>query len=112
MPEDRMGHITKAREELQRTKPTEDLPVSYILATEPGTTRTGTVKEVHLSAEAHAEEGSTVLIKVDIPKADLPPEVRPGTQVTGKVFCGYRAIGYVWFHDVIAFIESRVLFKL
>ena len=44
MPEDRMGHI--ARAEKLADERNEPLPVAYILATEPGTTLKGTVKEI------------------------------------------------------------------
>jgi biotin carboxyl carrier protein len=109
MAEDRMGYIRKAQQELAEYH--EALPVKYILATEPGTTRMGTIKEIHLAAEIQGDEGSTVLIKVKIDKNELPP-IRPGTQVSAKVYCGRRAIGFVWFHDLVAFIESRVLFRI
>lgn len=104
MPEDRMGHIAKAQQQLGG-----ELPVTYILATEPGSQREGTVKEVHLSAEVREEEGSSVLMKVKIDKNELGA-LRPGMNVTAKVYCGRRSIGYVWFHDVVAFIQSRVIF--
>ena len=39
MAEDRMGHIAKAQQKFQAEKEHgEELPVTYILATEPGTT--------------------------------------------------------------------------
>ena len=93
----------------------DQLKVSYILATEPGTTRYGTVTEIHRSAEIRGDEGNTVLIKVAIDKSELP-DLRPGTSVTGigvtaKVYCGKRSLGYVLFQDVIAFIQSRILFR-
>jgi hypothetical protein len=31
--------------------------------------------------------------------------------VTAQVFCGYRPLGYVLLHDVIAFVQSRILFR-
>ena len=68
--------------------------------------------EVAHSAEVHGEEGSTVLIKVAINKDELPEPLLPGATVTAKVYCGRRAIGYVWFHDLIAFIQSQILFWL
>ena len=105
MPEGRMGHVAAAQ---KRRKP--DLAVDYQLATEPGTTFNGTITEVQLAAEVHGEEGNTVLIKVAINKDELP-HLRPGTTVTGRVFCGHRPLGYVWFHDVWAFVQSRVLFR-
>jgi hypothetical protein len=105
MPENEMGHVAKAQQEIQA-----DLPVEYILASEPGTTRTGKVREVHYSAEVRGDEGNTVLIKADI-NQDEVPKLRPGTSVSAKVLCGERALGYVWFHDVLAFIQSRILFR-
>ena len=83
------------------------LDVSYVLATDPSTTHYGKVKEMALSAEVRGEEGNTVLIKVTMDKNDLKPEhIRPGASVTAKVDCGRRAIGYVWFHDAIAFARK------
>jgi len=91
------------------------IPVSFILATDPSTEYEGRVKEVHLSAQVRDEEGNTVLIKVEIDKEDLENHgvrLRPGATVNAKVYCGKRSIGFVWFHDLIAFIRSRILFRL
>ncbi len=83
------------------------LRVSYILATDPATTRYGYVEDMHLTAEVRGEEGNTVLIKVAINKEELRPEhIRPGAGVTAKVECGRRAIGYVWFHDLLAWFRK------
>jgi hypothetical protein len=90
--------------------PDDRLEVSYILATEPGKVRYGTVTEIHRSAEIRGDEGNTVLIKVAIDKSDVP-DPRPGATVTAQVYCGRRSLGYVLLHDVIAFIQSRVLFR-
>ncbi len=105
MPENRMGHIAAAQKKLG-----DKLEVSYILATEPGTTRYGTVQEIERSAEVRGDEGNTVLLKVAIDKSQLP-QLRPGASVTAKVYCGRRALGYVLLHDVIEFIQTRILFK-
>jgi hypothetical protein len=104
MPENRMGHLIQAQQNLH------DLEVSYILATEPGTTHYGTVQEIHRSAEIRGDEGNTVLMKVAIDKSDLP-DLRPGATVTAQVYCGRRPFGYVLLHDVISFIQSRILFR-
>jgi multidrug efflux pump subunit AcrA (membrane-fusion protein) len=105
MPDNKMGYITEAQQEIG-----DDLDVEYILASEPNQRHRGRVKEVHYSAEVHGDEGNTVLIKVgEIDKADLPP-LRPGQAVNAKVFCGRRAIGFVLLHDFIAWIQARVLF--
>ena len=52
-----------------------------------------------------------MLIKVGgVEKAELP-DLRPGATVTGKVYCGRRAVGYVWLHDFFAYIQSRIFFR-
>jgi multidrug efflux pump subunit AcrA (membrane-fusion protein) len=107
MPEDRMGYLVQ-----WQNRTGEPLQVEYILATDPGKEHAGTIKEIHYSAEVHGEEGNTVLIKVAIDRKDLRDEhVRPGATVSAKVYCGRRAVGFVWFHDLVAFFQSRVLFR-
>jgi multidrug efflux pump subunit AcrA (membrane-fusion protein) len=142
MPEDRMGHVTRAQLDLG-----EELPVRYILATDPNTTYHGVVREVHYNAEVRGEEGNTVLVRASIDpeqvkplwdlmqqnfglSANATPEefrrlvmeklnnnelsiekcydltgLRPGATATAKVHCGRASIGYVWFHDAIAWIQ-------
>ncbi len=98
---------SKKLRELSGEEMEDRLRVAYILATDPGTTRYGYVDDMHLTAEVRGEEGNTVLIKVAINKGDLRPEhIRPGASVTAKVECGRRAIGYVWFHDLVAFFRK------
>lgn len=86
------------------------LDVTYILATDPNLELHGKVKEIHLNAEVQGDEGTAVLIKVEIDKQQLP-HLHRGVTVTANVYCGRRPIGYVWFHDLIAFIQSRILFR-
>lgn len=109
MPEDSMGYIVEAQRDAQK----KDLPVTFILATDPGVEFEGKIKEIHYSAEVRGEEGNTVLIKVEISDSvdrQLFPDLRPGAEVTAKVYCGRRSIGFVLLHKVFAFIESRILF--
>jgi multidrug efflux pump subunit AcrA (membrane-fusion protein)/transcriptional regulator with GAF, ATPase, and Fis domain len=106
MPEDRMGFINDAQAALGH-----DLPVKYITATNPGVTHQGHVKEVHRSAEVRGEEGNTVLVRVAIDKNDVPDR-RPGATVTAKVHCGRRSIGYAWFHDLVSFVQAKILFRV
>ncbi|MEE8453122.1 MAG: hypothetical protein V3R99_14445, partial [Thermoguttaceae bacterium] len=86
------------------------LLVTFMLATETGTEYQGRISEMHLSAEPRGDEGNTVLIKVAIDHDELRHR-RQGSIVNAQVYCGRRAIGYVLFHDLVAFIQSRVLFR-
>ncbi|MEN6404975.1 MAG: biotin/lipoyl-binding protein [Thermoguttaceae bacterium] len=107
-PDEKLGPRIR---EIAPDAPCEDrLKVPYRLATEPGKTRYGAVEEIHRSAEVRGEDGNTVLIKVAIDKTELP-DLRPGATVTAQVDCGRSVFGYVLLHDVIAFIQSRILFR-
>lgn len=107
MPEGRMGFINQARKEYG-----DDLYVEYITKTAPGVTLVGKVKEIGRTAEVRGEEGNTVLVRVAIDRNDLTSEPRPGATVTAKVRVGRASIGYVWFHDLISFVQSKILFKI
>ena len=83
---------------------------------EPSVIHKGKIVEIHRSAEVRGDEGNTVLIKVELDKAEMDQlraqqRLRPGATVTAKVYCGRRPLGYVLLHDVIEFIQARVLFR-
>jgi hypothetical protein len=116
MPEGAMGHIRRAQREHGA-----ELEVEYFLATDPGRKRYGTIREVHRHARVRGDEGNTVLVKVSLDEAELAAgsgnveqgaDPRPGAEASGRVRCGRRSLGYVWLHDVAAFIQSKVLFRL
>jgi len=106
MPEDRMGHISEARQELG-----PNLRVRYKLATQPEVTHEGTIEDVDYSAEVRGEEGNTVLVRVKIDKQEIAELLRPGAGVTARVYCGRRSVGYCLFHDLWAWIHANVLFR-
>jgi len=110
VPEDKMGYVAQAARDAK-----QPLKVNYILATNPGAQRQGTVAEIHTTAELRGDEGNTVLVKSNLTKDGQElsqAERRPGASVTAKINCGRRSLGYVWFHDVWNFVQSKVLFRL
>ena len=109
VPEDRMGHVATAQGNLPAG---EQLPVRYIVATNPRENRAGTVQEIHTTAEVHGDEGNSILVKVQINKDDLTAgELHPGATVTAKIHCGRASLGYCWFHDLIGYFQ-RMWFKV
>jgi hypothetical protein len=109
MPEDRMGHIKRAQRDLNK----KDLDVTYMLQGNAGQWLHGTIEEIQQAAEVQGEEGNTVKVRVAINKADLNPElITKGAGVSAKIDCGRRSLGYAWFHDVLEFIQSKILFRL
>ena len=111
MPDDRLGHVNRAAAEARQAG--RELQVDYILATDPGTRHHGTVKEIHEQAEVRGEQGNTVLVRVTIdPERHEKEELGAGASVTARIACGKRPLGYVWFHDLLSFIQTQVLFRL
>jgi GAF domain-containing protein len=111
LPDDRLGHVNRAAAEARAAG--SDLEVDYILATDPGTRHRGTVREIHEQAEVRGEQGNTVLVRVTIdPDRHEKEELGAGASVTARINCGQRPLGYVIFHDLLAFIQQQILFRL
>lgn len=104
MPEDNLGYIHAA---MKKRGP--DLRASYVLATDPGRKLQGTVKEVQQLAELHPTEGQSVKVIVDIDEAELV-DPRPGASATAQVHCGRESIAFVWLHDLMEFLYTKVFF--
>ena len=102
----RVGHLLNAQQQIR-----SDLDVSFILAAAPNEEFQGRIKKVAKSAQLDEAHGQSVLVTVSIDKHELEL-LRPGVGVTGKIHCGRRSLGYVWLHDIIEFVQSRILFRL
>lgn len=107
MPERRVGHVQRAQRLLERN----ELDVTYILATDPGTRRKGKVKSIHETTHIHEQEGHTVRIKVELDKADLPADLRPGASVIANVQAGRASIAYAKLHEAWEYAQ-RLWFTL
>lgn len=110
MPEKRIGLVREAQKNLADQFPNGELRVSFILASQPDQKLTGKIVEIHKTAEVRDEMGNTVLVRVAFDK-ELVPNPNMGASVTGKIYCGERSIGYVWFYDLIAFIQQKIIFR-
>lgn len=105
--EDRLGHVLQA----QHAAAAGELAVTFILANDPAVVYQGRVREIHHRAEVRGDQGNTVLIKVDIDRQQIA-RLRTGAGVVARIDCGRRSLGYVWFHDVLEFFQTQVLFRL
>jgi hypothetical protein len=102
--DDRVGHVLAARQAVQR-----DLPVSFMVATEPGSVYRGNIEKVALATDVRPPESASVLVTVAIDR-DQIPQLRPNATVVSRIYCGRRPIGYVWFHSFWEMIQKKVLF--
>jgi hypothetical protein len=106
VPDQNIGYVNDARREL---KP--DLDVSFILATDPKTTWTGKVSDVAKDTRSYGESGPTVLVTVEIDRSQIPKsQLRPGATVIPHIHTGQRPIGFVWFHELIHTVRTKLLF--
>jgi multidrug efflux pump subunit AcrA (membrane-fusion protein) len=109
--EDRAGYVARAWNESQAAQ--AKLGADYILATAPGHRLQGVVTQIDSTADVRGDEGNTVLVKVAIDRTAIDEsELRPGASASAKIHCGRRSLGFVWFHELVAAIRSKVLFRL
>lgn len=110
VPERRLKHLAAARQLPADTK-RPPLEVTFTLASHPGQTFRGQVIEIEQTAQVRGEDGNTILVRVELDRSDLP-ELHDQVTVTGKLYCGERSLGFVWFIDLIETVQSKVLFWL
>jgi multidrug efflux pump subunit AcrA (membrane-fusion protein) len=140
VPESKMGHVVRYLNKIQKADPKASLEVTFILATDPAIKLVGKVSKINTSAEVSGDTGNTVrmdvafdqqeLLKLLHPKssdapaaanmtaaektqavAELKKNLKVGADVKAKLHCGRAPIGYVWFHELWEFIQSRILFR-
>ena len=113
VPDDKIGYIAEREVELGAETPSRTIPVTYILATEPDLELHGLIKEIQQTAEIRDDQENTVLVLVSIDRDAIDKnQLRMGTSVTAKLDCGRRSIGFVLFHDLMAWIQTKILFRL
>jgi multidrug resistance efflux pump len=104
VPDDRIGHVLAATE--RRGAP---LDISFMLATEPGTSYRGVIEEIALATDVRPPEAAHVVVTVRIDRHEIQG-LRPGASAVSRIHCGRRSIGFVWFHSLWETIQKKVLF--
>lgn len=103
VPDDRIGYVLAAQQELE-----SELPVRFRLSSDDREQHRGHIVEVCATADAAEAEASrpspTVVVKVALDSMELGEvarrELRPGVSARAQIECGKRPLGYVWLHDV------------
>ncbi|MSR59838.1 MAG: HlyD family efflux transporter periplasmic adaptor subunit [Planctomycetaceae bacterium] len=103
VPEQRLGHILIGQEQLA----TPNLPVEFVLATATESTFPARL-ETSATRSVTSEQGGTVVEVFASLDEGLLPHRRIGAEVTAKINCGKRSLGYVLFGDVIEFLRKRL----
>lgn len=89
------GHLIEAQR-----RGMEDLKVTFTIRDEPGVSFEATVTQIAGSVQEDREGNPYVIVTAAVEKSDIR-NLRPGATVTARIACGRRAVGYVWFHELI-----------
>lgn len=104
IPDRRVSHILAAR-----GQSSDELPVAFLLASDPARKHHGALDRVGLRTEISERDGAFVLATVALDRDQIPHPM-PGANVIAKIDCGRRALGYVWFHDLLDAVRRWLLF--
>ncbi|MDA1017580.1 MAG: efflux RND transporter periplasmic adaptor subunit, partial [Planctomycetota bacterium] len=111
VPDQDVGHVLRAK-----SAANSPLSVTFLLATNPSETYAEVLGEIGETTELF--DGETPSVRVIVPVVNSRrdssqprlTDLRPGATVIAKIQCGERPLGVVWFHEIIEFVQSRVLF--
>ncbi len=98
--EKRMGHLMQA----QADAGTQELPVEFVLSTDPDKLFQGKLSDMSTRADASQLAGSIIRVNVSTDAVDLP-ERNIGADVRAKISCGQKSLGYVLLGDVVEFLQ-------
>ena len=106
MPERSMGHV-----HLAAKSQGPELPVEWVLRSNPDKVFDGAVREIYPSAEFDEQEATPVVkLRVAVDAAQIP-HLRPDLTATAKVVCGRRSLGYVLFHQLWEWLQINLFFR-
>ncbi len=103
LPERRLGHLLEATS----VSETSELPVDFVLATDPESRFSGTLGEIATRTSVSAADGSVIDVHVSV-DADQIDGRRIGAEVRGKINCGQKSLFYVLFGDVVEFAQCHL----
>lgn len=104
IPINRLGYISDAQSD-------SDTPLEVQLRTEAGhrIDAAVTISSISTSAVLQDDGKSYVKAVCRIEEANRD-HWRPGATIHARIDCGYRALGFVWFHDLFAFLRVLLFY--
>lgn len=92
-----------------QSKSGPSLDVDFQLPSEPGRTYHGTVRDISLASESDDRSSGHVRVIVQFDSTQVE-QLRPGATAIPRIRCGKQPVGYVWLHDLIDAVQTRLLF--
>ncbi len=104
MPERRIGHLHRARDNVKNRDADADLGVDFVSLYDPGVVHKGRVIHVNPTAEPHEEHGNMVRVRVQPEDKLINP--RPGASVTANVHCGRAPWLWAKLHEAYEWLQT------
>jgi multidrug efflux pump subunit AcrA (membrane-fusion protein) len=98
-----IGHVLAARHA------NADLRVEFLLGADATTTHWGRIRSISQQAESVAGAPPTITATALLDES-LSVESLAGASVAAKIHCGRRSIAYVWLHDLVDAVRSKLFF--
>ncbi|QDT49191.1 Multidrug resistance protein MdtA [Symmachiella dynata] len=102
--EEDVGYLIAAQEELGA-----ELPVSFLLESDPSVTYTGRLETTSLSTSFDEWDAAGMAVTIVIDEGQHIP-LRPGARVRAKIAGGERSLAFVCLHDLYAAVQRWLLF--
>ena len=101
VPDRRAGHVLRALE-----KQPAGLAIRFVMANRPENEHLGST--THIGLAALVEDGDTPVVPVEATfDRNEMESLRPGASVVGKIDCGQKPLGFVWFHEIWEEVRRR-----
>lgn len=110
MSESRAGHMLAEAIDPATGEYKKSIKVRFVLAADPNSVLEGTLLDVSRRADVHEEHGQNVKVRVRIENPEKLHNPRPGTTLIADVRCGWKPVGYVWFHEAFEWVYKYVFF--
>tara|TARA_R110002096_G_scaffold345359_1_gene538823 strand:+ start:129 stop:953 length:825 start_codon:yes stop_codon:yes gene_type:complete len=102
--EEDVGYLIAAQDELGA-----ELPVSFLLESDPSVTYTGRLETTSLSTSFDEWDAAGMAVTIVIDEGQHIP-LRPGARVRAKIAGGERSLAFVCLHDLYAAVQRWLLF--
>ena len=112
LPERRAGHLLREMELREKNENDEPIVVTYQPAADPGVSLEGRIVEVSRAMRLNSDQTQSIRVRVAISTEDIEQIRQAGSSVAARIHCGKRSLGYVWLHELLEVVQSKVLFRI
>lgn len=95
-----VNHVTNAQRGSDNP-----IKVRYVLGTSPDEEYEAELGKIAAATELTSE--GKFITRATVPIDNTLAGIRPGSSVHARIYCGRRSVGYVWFREVIEFLQRN-----